>query len=278
MLWLPLVFLTSFGFGQLFKWSQRRGCYAPAVVSTNYLVLATCLLVYYLATGGLELSRPALILGLYTGIAFICSMLIMTWALEKVAVATVLTAFRLAILVPVLASIGLWDEHIGWGQLAGIGLALASLVLMTWSRSGNGRLLGAAGLTLTLLVFLLQGISHTCMRWIHYAGLDQQRQHVLLVTAVTAGILGTLFVLAKGRRPNPKDLAMGAGIGLFNLMALTILLTALTQVKGTVFFPLQGCAVVILDNLCAHFIWRESLSRRAAIGALLGALAMLLIV
>ena len=190
VLWLPFVFLTSFGFGQLFKWSQRRGCYAPAVVSTNYLVLAGTLLAYYLLTGGLDLGIPALILGLYTGTAFICSMLVMTWALEKAAVATVLTAFRLAILIPVLASIWLWGEKVDLTQGAGIALALASLVLMTRSQSGHGRLLGAAGAALTFLVFLLQGISHSCMRWIHYAGLDDQRQHVLLVTAAAAGILG----------------------------------------------------------------------------------------
>ena len=35
VIWLVLAVLSSFGFGQLFKWSQRRGYYAPVVVTTN---------------------------------------------------------------------------------------------------------------------------------------------------------------------------------------------------------------------------------------------------
>ena len=40
MSWLIAACLLSFGFGQLWKWSQRRGLSAPAVISTNYLVIA----------------------------------------------------------------------------------------------------------------------------------------------------------------------------------------------------------------------------------------------
>jgi hypothetical protein len=39
-----------------------------------------------------------------------------------------------------------------------------------------------------------------------------------------------------------------------------------------------GCTVVILDNLCAHFFWKESLSRLAAAGVALGLVAILLVV
>lgn len=46
MLWLPITFVLSFGFGQLFKGSQRRGCHAPTVVAVNYLCLALLLLLY----------------------------------------------------------------------------------------------------------------------------------------------------------------------------------------------------------------------------------------
>lgn len=79
------------------------------------------------------------------------------------------------------------------------------------------------------------------------------------------------------RRPRRQDLLMGVGIGLYNLVTLSVNLVALSQVPGTLYFPLQGCAVVLLDNLCAQFWWRETLSRPALAGAVLGVLAMLLV-
>lgn len=104
MYWLTLTILLSFGFGQLFKWSQRRGCHAPVVVATNYLVLAGLLLVYHLWRTDLTLDTQALFVGVTMGGVFVTSMLTMTHALEVIPVGVVLTSFRMAILIPVFAS------------------------------------------------------------------------------------------------------------------------------------------------------------------------------
>jgi len=282
VLWLPLTFLLSFGFGQLFKWSQRRGCHAPTVVAVNYLCMAL-LLALYLAGSGQSLPGAAAVrVGAVMGLSFIISMLVMTRALELVPVATILTAFRLAILVPIAASVALWGETVGPLQVVGIGLAIAALLLMTAAPSRNGgsaRATATATLTglFAFAVFFLQGLSQVCLRWVHYAGLSQQRLVVLTVTAITAGLLGAAAVALQRHRPRRRDLVMGAAIGAYNLVALAVLLTALSRIPGTVFFPLHGCAVVIMDNAFAHLYWREALDRWALAGAGLGACAILLV-
>jgi drug/metabolite transporter (DMT)-like permease len=215
------------------------------------------------------------------GVSFIVSMLVMTRALELIPVATVLTAFRLAILLPIIASVVLWGEAVRALQILGTGLAIAALVLMTGRQfAGRGAARTASGaLTglLALAVFLLQGLGQICLRWVHYAGASEARLSVLTVTAATAGLLGALAVAAQRYRPNRADLTMGAGIGAYNLVCLAVILTALSRVPGTIFFPLHGCAVVILDNAFAHFYWRERLDRWTVAGAALGACAMLLV-
>ena len=232
---------------------------------------------YFAWSGTLEFSPPVLVLGLTTGFSFILSMLMMTYALEKARVGVVLTSFRLAILVPIVYGIVIWGETASPLQYLGIGLALLSLILMTWQPAGTNAHLSDNPLLLMLAIFTLQGISHCCLRWVHYAGLDEQRMHVLCITALSAGLLGSLFSVVRGLKPNARDLKMGIGIGLFNLVALGATLTALSRFPGTVFFPLNGSAVVILDNLCAHFIWRETQSRAGLIGVALGVISMLLI-
>ena len=70
---------------------------------------------------------------------------------------------------------------------------------------------------------------------------------------------------------------MGAIIGLLNLMALVVILLALRQIPGTVFFPAVGCTVVVMDQLSAHFIWKEPVTVPARWGALLAVVAMFLV-
>ena len=277
MYWLILSLFFSFGFGQLFKWSQRCGCNAPTVVSTNYLVLAGVLVAYYLIRGELVLTMPILKVGGITGVAFIISMLVMTRALEIADVAAVLTAFRLSIVVPIITSIWIWGEVVSAAQIIGLFLTIVSLVLMTRGNKEEAKLTGLATLGLVVAIFSLQGFSHATLGWVHYAGLDPQRQLVLLVISFISGSLGAVYIVLRRIRPRPRDLAMGAGIGLYNLVALFLTLTALSKVSSTLFFSLQGCAVVMMDNFFAHYYWKEKLSRPAKIGALIGAFAMLLV-
>jgi hypothetical protein len=71
---------------------------------------------------------------------------------------------------------------------------------------------------------------------------------------------------------------MGTGIGVFSSLALTINLVALSHVPGTIYFPVMGSAVVLMDNLAAHFFWREPLRRGGVAGASLAIFAILLVV
>ncbi len=277
MIWLIPALLLSFGFGQLFKLAQRRGCYAPAVVTTNYLTIALLLLAYHLATDQLQPAPRALEVGIFTGVTFIGAMLVMTRGLELAAVGAVLTSFRLAILIPIWASVFLWGETLDHVQLGGIALALVALALMTRGGGATPHLSPLHSLGLLLVIFLGQGIAFCGMRWVHYAGLDPHILQVLLFITLTAGMLGVLFMFWQGRRPRRPDLVMGLGIGLYNLVTLSFNLVALSEVPGTLYFPLQGCAVVLLDNLCAQFWWKEPLSRPAIAGAVLGVLAMILV-
>ncbi|HIG54578.1 MAG TPA: hypothetical protein EYG11_05350 [Candidatus Latescibacteria bacterium] len=274
MHWLPLAFAMEFGFGQLFKWSEHRDHYAPVVVSVNYLVVAGLLAIYALSRGELAVDDRTLQLGLVTGTVFICSMLAMTRALTLVKASAVLTAFRLALVVPTAVSALVWNEPLTELQAAGALLALVALVLMTRDAGALLHLGNTRNLALVLLVFCLQGTSLTCLRWVQYAGLGGDQPKFLMVTGLVAGSWGALYLLVNRRRPQKGELATGAGIGLYNLVALMVILTALSKVPGTVFFPMMGCTVVVLDNLAARFLWKERLSPATLAGIALALAAI----
>jgi drug/metabolite transporter (DMT)-like permease len=116
------------------------------------------------------------------------------------------------------------------------------------------------------------------MRWVHYAGLSPDLVKLLVITGLTAGVVGALITLLSGRRPTRSELVMGTGIGVFNAMALSINLVALSHIPGTIYFPIMGSAVVLMDNVTAHFFWKEPLGRRSVAGASLAILAILLVI
>ena len=70
---------------------------------------------------------------------------------------------------------------------------------------------------------------------------------------------------------------MGAGIGLYNTIALGFTLTALSKFPGTQFFPIMGVSVVMLDVVVAHLVWKEPLSLPAKIGAGVSIAAIILV-
>ena len=164
-------------------------------------------------------------------------------------VGSVLTAFRMAMLIPIAASVLIWGETASPLQALGIVLALAALALMTRASGGPANKMSRLGqMALIFLVFCGQGASMTCLRWVRYAGLEGQLLKVIMVTGFTAGTLGILFLLIRRIRPNRIDIGTGVLIGIYNLVGLIALLTALNHVPGTIFFPLLGCTVVTLDN------------------------------
>ena len=278
MILLILAICTSFTFGQMWKWSQRQGCHAVLVVTVNYLVVALLIGVYLLAQGGgIELTPMAWKVGMVTGCTFIAAMCLMTWALTISDVATILTAFRLSIVVPIIASVVLWQEEVTSTQLVGVTLALSALLLMSGgARAIDGSTLFRHGV-LAIAVRAMQGVSHTSARWVHHAGLDDQHLEVLLVTAATAASLGIVTLCVLRRPVNWPSLRMGIGIGVFNVFALVVFLAALERFQSAQFFPISGCAIVIMDNIFSHVVWRERLSQLTVVGVVVGAASMLLL-
>ncbi len=277
MSWLILAVLLEFVFVQMLKFAQRRGDAAPVVVTTNYLVVATALLIYLVTCGTLAAPVAAVVTGVLSGSVFLLSMLLFNRALQLAAVGPVLTAYRMALVVPLVPGVLLWGETLGVAQLGGLLLALAALVLMS-ARPGEASRLGSgAMLRLLLAVFVVQGVCGTAMRSVHYQGLDAFLLPVLLVASLTAGSLGMGYLWWRGVRPAGPAVRLGLGLGTYNALALPAVMTALSHWPGTIYFPITGCGVLVLDHLCAHFWWREKLSRFAMAGLALALMSLALI-
>lgn len=278
MHWLFLSTILDFGFVQFFKLGQQRGYYAPIVVTANYLTVAASISVYLLVTDNWHFPEGSVETGFITGVLFISSMLLMNFALTIAPVGSVLSAFRMAIVVPVFFGVYLWNEPLASTQAIGLLLALLALVLMTPRTKTNARFTGIRALILLGMICVWQGFSHTSLRSVHYQGLDDAFLQVLMITGATAGLIGAIYILLKKRRPTAPAVKLGIFIGAYNAIALCVILIALSKLPGTLFFPVVGCSVVLLDNLFAHFYWNEHLNRPAIAGVGIAILSLALVV
>ena len=277
MHWLFFSIILDFGFVQLFKLGQRRGYYAPVVVATNYLVLSLALAIYLFFTDAWTFPALALYTGVATGTVFISSMLLMNHALTLAPIGSVVTAYRMSIVVPIMLGIYLWDESMAPTQFVGLFLALGALALMTSHPDRTAKFRGIKAFGLLIAICLWQGMSHTGLRSVHYNGLDPVYLHVLMFIGGTAALMGCVVIALKKHRPQRPAVKLGIFIGFYNVLALCVIMTALSKLPGTLFFPTLGCSVVVLDNLFAHFYWKERLARPAIAGVGIAVLAVLLV-
>jgi len=278
MLWLLAAVLLDFGFIQLFKLGQRRGYAAPVVISVNYLTIGVVLGLYLLVRGSWSVPPAALATGIASGAVFLASMLVFNHALRLLPVGPVLTTYRLSLLVPLALGVWLWQEPLSLRQLGGLGLAAIALGLMSAGPGANPALPARRIFGLLAAVFLLQGLSTTVIRSVHYQGLDAYVLHYIILAGLTAGTLGFAFIGLRGLVLAAPAVRLGLALGLYNACAFPLVMTALEHWPGTIYFPVTGCGALILDNLCAHYFWREKLTPLAIAGAVLAALALVLII
>ena len=129
MVHLVLVILLSTAFSLMMKHAHARGYGVFAVGCVNYVVAGAIAGIGWLPQLSEAFSSRALLLGCAGGVMYVLCYLFIMVMLERqgISVATALT--RLAIVVPVLASILLWNEKPTVLQVLGLGATFVAIML-----------------------------------------------------------------------------------------------------------------------------------------------------
>lgn len=130
----------------------------------------------------------------------------------------------------------------------------------------NARVLG------TLFILFLSGgaVDITMKTFQESFGADNSRFLFLLLAFGIAFLIGLAIVLFRGVRygawPDRRTVLWGTILGVINYGSLEFLLRALEVLPGTVVFPVNNIAIVILAALLGVTVWKERLSRTNQIG------------
>lgn len=299
MLALLAATLCSAVIALLFKYSETRNHNRYAVTSANYLVAWLVGLLTLLQSQGLpgiSLSSDnlkailaaigkgtkieateavllwALLLGVVAGFLMCTGFLLFQVAIRRHGAGLSGAFAKLGILVPMVLSLVFWREYPALLQWLGLLLALAAVIVVIQPGAAKGR----AGLLLPL-VLLLVGCAEFSNKAYQFYGAPEWKSLFLTSAFFFAFVFSMIALALRKGKTGPRDLFLGAMVGVPNLACSWFLILALEQLPAALVFPIFSAGATILISLGAAVWMGERFSKRDKLAVALVLPALILI-
>jgi drug/metabolite transporter (DMT)-like permease len=284
MMWMALSCVFGAAFGHVIRNAQARGRNMAWVGAWNYILGALAYGVWWAMQPAGRLSGNAVFFGLLTGVFYGVGYLIMHACIRAAGVGITTTVNRLAIAVPISASIFVWGEQPGRVQIAGVALALIAFPFLAYGRAlpeeaehplGTSaparRRVGLLGLS-----FLAQGVATVSMKNYSRGALaDAELVPFLCFVFVASGV--TNLAAATLERPRLPDFWHGLALGATNVLSTFWFMRALDNLPATDVFLTTSVGTILLSAGGAVFLWRERYRGVTLVGLVLAAIALVLV-
>ena len=220
-------------------------------------------------------------LSLLTGFWFIFTYLLMTASTQSSGITITSLSSKLSVVLPTLAGVLIFHEHLSLKVSIGIVLALVALVLVV---GGNGKQtdkMKMAKLLLPLLIFFGTGIGDILMK------LNEQRNTAdnmgfmiafIYAIAMLFSIILVAYDLIRGKSKwQMKSLFGGIALGVINFFSTYCVFHAMRYFDNVVLFPIYNIGVVCLTALVGWLLFKEKLTWKNYLGLAIAIIAVVLI-
>lgn len=303
MIYLFLAILCSASIALVFKHSETNQLNRYAVTSTNYLTAFAVSLAMVLQNRlfpwkagtfpvafGEEFSKVvvhgegifsvggsiiwSIQVGVVAGVFFFLSFIYYQKSVREDGVGLAGTFSKLGILVPMVLSIIFWKELPSLIQWLGIGLSLASILLVNYTAER----FSLENLRFTLiLLFIFGGMAEFSNKiFQRYAVIDYKNLFLFFVF-FTAFWISLYFTVRQKKGVTRHDLITGVMVGIPNLFSSFFLIQALNTIKTTVVFPVYSAGTIVLINLAGLIFFGEKLNQRERWAVVMTIVALILI-
>lgn len=262
-------------------------------VVVNYYV---CVITGWFAFGKssqlslISFSNPWFVYALVLGTAFILVFYLIAMTTQIVSVTAGSLATKISLVIPVMASLLIFNtqqKEFNWINYLGILLSLVAIVLSTLKKEKKGAEIQSGGIRnflLTLAVFVCSGAIDTSLNYLNLHYIKPEASAFFLVILFgMAGIAGTVvaaYRLATGKdRFSGRNIIGGIYLGVPNFFSVYFMLDALSAFgnDGAFLFPVFNIGIIVCSSIAAMIIFKEQLSRLNQLGLLLAVLAILFI-
>ncbi len=272
------VFLTIFMsvcIAVILKMTELRHYNRVVIIGTNYFTAAGLLAALLFFRGNFHFSGLTFGLGLIGGVTFPLGFYFITRAIGKMGLSISVSVMRLSVVIPTFGSLLVWHEHPNEYQIAGIGLTLLALALL--SNFSLEKKQSGTQWILILALFLTLGFNDFLMKIFESLRPIDEKDSFLFVLFGFSGILSWLFIAVTKIRLRLTEIFWGLGLGFPNMLTTFFFILALNQLPGVEVFPTVNIGIITFSLLLGIWIWGEKLSPREWAGFVVALAAVTLL-
>lgn len=220
-------------------------------------------------------------LSLLTGFWFIFTYLLMTASAQSSGITITSLSSKLSVVLPTLAGVLIFQEHLNLKVSIGIVLALVALVLVV---GGNGKPTDKIQITkllLPLLIFFGTGIGDILMKLNEQHNTAHNMGFMIAFIYLIATLFGIILVaydLIRGKSKwQNKSILGGVALGVINFFSTYCVFHAMRYFDNVVLFPIYNIGVVCLTALVGWLLFKEKLTWKNYLGLAIAIIAVVLI-
>lgn len=293
MIYLALSILFSVLLLINFRLFPKYDINTTQAISLNYIIcfLTGLILMPKGQAFTLDLTQNWTWYCLLLGVGFIITFLLSGLATQRMGMTATSLANNVSLVLPVLASLFLFNNEMKFDAVnyLGLGCAFVALILVSikseTAASASVQSVGVNGGLLIIGVFLMYGITNTAINFLNLnyipnPDLTIPVTLVMVLGAVVAGLCLFVYTLWKeNKRPNRQTLIASVTLGIPNFLSFFLLILALTAFgnSGAFVYPIYNVGVILVSSLTGILFFKEKLSPLNYTGLGIAFLAIILI-
>jgi len=274
---LVLCVISSASFVHVMRYAQLRRLNIAWVGAVNY-VLATAFCGAWWATETEHAPvAPALVMGAVTGALFAALYFLLAASFNHIGSGLTQCVSRVSVVLPIIVSAAVYDpEPPGGLRVLGIALALASLPLLTLSRSLPHARASRWRIPVAAALFIANGLAGVFFK-AYVAAVPEGGMAAFLTCVFAVATVALMAAATRGGRPRLAELIHGASLGMTNVGANAARLWGLAAMAGSRFFPTESAGTIVLTVLLAAVLWKERFGYKAIVGIAMAVPAIVLV-
>jgi drug/metabolite transporter (DMT)-like permease len=278
MIYLALSIFCSSLIFVIFKGFQKFKIDNFQAIIVNYFVASS--LGWILGFDSISNAHPEdwILICVLIGAIFISLFILMAKVSQDLGVSTASVSVKMSVVIPVVIGMLLYGDKLSFQLTLGILLSLAAIFLITQKESG----FHFNHIKWPIVLFVGNGLLDSVLKYAqtHYV----QSNDVSLFSAscfglaAVAGMIAFPFLKQKSALKK-KNIIAGVVLGVPNFGSIYFLIMTLesTNMKSSIFFPINNIGIVLLSTVLSVLIFKEGLNRKNIIGIAIGVLSILLI-
>ncbi len=224
----------------------------------------------------LEITNKTWFLGaLILASLFILVFNLMAITSQKNGVSIAAVAGKMAVIIPTIFGIILYQEKITTFKIFGIIIGLLSVYLITTRKNKN-----KASIKYPILLFFGAGIIDSFLKFIQFNYV--KNEEINLFSGVIFGIAGLIGITIFSIKPTKitlKNITSGLVLGIINYYSIYYILKALDNknIPSGVIFSLNNISIVAVCTLLGLIVFKENLSSKNWLGIVIAIISILII-